>query len=96
MFNVLTSMKFFKNYLITKVFDLWKGNVRYHTYNKTRIELSKNLMQQRRDFQGVHIEINKQLYTMQEKLIFLVTKQVRTMSLEDFKVEQDSYRTGVR
>ena len=50
MFNVLTSMKFFKNYLITKVFDLWKGNVRYRTYNKTRVELSKNLIQQRRDF----------------------------------------------
>jgi len=96
MFNVLTSMKFFKNYLITKVFDLWKGNVRYHTYNKTRIELSKNLIQQRRDFQGVHIEINKQLYTMEEKLTFLVTKRVGTMSLEEFKQEQDSYRTGCR
>jgi dynein heavy chain len=32
MFNVLTSMKFFKHYLIGKVFGLWKGNVRYRTY----------------------------------------------------------------
>jgi len=36
MFNVLTSMKFFKHYLIGKVFGLWKGNVRYRTYQKTR------------------------------------------------------------
>lgn len=28
MFSVLTSMKFFKHYLIGKIFRLWKGNVR--------------------------------------------------------------------
>jgi hypothetical protein len=33
---------------------------------------------------------------MQEKLTFLVTKQVRTMLLEEFKTEQDLYRTGCR
>jgi len=43
-------MKFFKNYIVFKVFDLWKGNVRYRTYNRTRMELAKNLIQQRRDF----------------------------------------------
>jgi len=32
MFSVLTSMKFFKYYLITKVFSLWKGNVRYRSF----------------------------------------------------------------
>jgi dynein heavy chain len=36
MFNVLTSMKFFKHYLIGKVFALWKGNVRFKMYNRTR------------------------------------------------------------
>jgi len=36
MFNVLTSMKFFKHYLIGKVFRLWKGNVRYRMFNRTR------------------------------------------------------------
>lgn len=36
MFNVLTSMKFFKHYLIGKVFNSWKGNVRYKMYNRTR------------------------------------------------------------
>jgi dynein heavy chain len=35
MFNVLTSMKFFKHYIIGKVFALWKGNVRYKMYNRT-------------------------------------------------------------
>jgi dynein heavy chain len=36
LFNVLTSMNFFKHYLIGKVFNLWKGNVRFKTYNRTR------------------------------------------------------------
>ena len=36
MFNVLTSMKFFKHYIVGKVFSLWKGNVRFNMYNRTR------------------------------------------------------------
>jgi dynein heavy chain len=36
MFNVLTSMKYFKHYLIGKVFGLWKGNVRFKMFNRTR------------------------------------------------------------
>jgi len=36
MFNVLTSMKFFKHYLIGKVFNTWKGNVRHKMFLRTR------------------------------------------------------------
>jgi hypothetical protein len=42
------------------------------------------------------MEINKQLYSMQDKQTFKVTQQVRTMVLEDFKQEQDSYRGTCR
>lgn len=44
LFNVLTSMKFFKLYLISKVFGSWKGNVRHRTFRKTRQDLAKNLI----------------------------------------------------
>lgn len=44
MFNVLTSMKFFKHYIIGKVFALWKGNVRFKMYNRTRTALARNLI----------------------------------------------------
>jgi len=44
MFNVLTSMKFFKHYIIGKVFSLWKGNVRFKMYNRTLQSLAKNLI----------------------------------------------------
>jgi len=50
MFNVLTSMKFFKHYLIGKVFNLWKGNVRFLMYNRTRENLANNLIFSRRAF----------------------------------------------
>jgi dynein heavy chain len=65
MFNVLTSMKFFKHYLIGKTFTLWQGNVRHRTFHRTRMELSRNLIQQRRDYQKTHQDITKVLYDMQ-------------------------------
>jgi hypothetical protein len=35
MFNVLTLMKYFKHYLIGKVFGLCKGNLRFKMFNRT-------------------------------------------------------------
>lgn len=57
MFNVLTSMKFFKHYLIGKVFALWKGNVRFKMYNRTRQDLARNLIQTRPAFLGQYMDI---------------------------------------
>lgn len=75
MFNVLTSMKFFKHYLIGKVFRLWKGNVRYRMYNRTRQDLAKNLIFARPDFLQEFMSINKTIYEMQSKLTFQVEKK---------------------
>jgi len=65
MFNVLTSMKFFKHYIIGKVFALWKGNVRFKMYNRTRQNLARNLIQTRPAFLSSFMDINKTLYEMQ-------------------------------
>lgn len=65
MFNVLTSMKFFKYYIIGKVFALWKGNVRYNMYNRTRKNLARNLIQTRPAFLTSYKEISQTLYEMQ-------------------------------
>lgn len=73
MFNVLSSMKFFKHYLIGKVFRLWKGNVRYRMYNQTRAQLAQELIQLRPDFSPKFMEINKILFEMQSKLTFSTT-----------------------
>ena len=82
MFNVLTSMKFFKHYLIGKVFRLWKGNVRYRLYNRTRQELSRNLIFARPDFLQEYMNINKVLYEMQSRLTFQVEKKQQPFELE--------------
>jgi hypothetical protein len=92
MFNVLTSMKFFKLYLIGKVFSAWKGNVRYRTYRKTRQELAKNLIQARPDFQPSFIEINRILYDMQVKPTFLIVKQQQNFDIQNFMEEQKGHR----
>jgi len=57
MFNVLTSMKFFKHYLIGKVFTRWKGNVRFRMYNRTRQNLARNLIQTRPAFLSNFMDI---------------------------------------
>ena len=74
MFNVLTSMKFFKHYLIGKVFNLWKGNVRFKMYNRTRQNLAKNLIYSRPAMLGTYMDINKTLYEMASLKTFIVPK----------------------
>lgn len=92
MFNVLTSMNFFKNYLIGKVFGLWKGNVRYRTYTKTRLKLSQELIQARPDYQPTFMEINRILYDMQCKTTYQVHKNQKNYEIEDFNQDQQKHR----
>jgi hypothetical protein len=92
MFNVLTSMNFFKNYLIGKVFGLWKGNVRYRTYTKTRLKLSQALIQSRPDYQPTFMDINRILYDMQCKTTYQVQKSQKNYEIEDFNQDQQKHR----
>jgi dynein heavy chain len=61
LFNILSSMKFFKHYLIGKVFGMWKGNVRHKMFIKTRQQLAKNLIYSRPAFVPAFMEINRML-----------------------------------
>ena len=97
MFNVLTSMKFFKHYLIGKVFNLWKGNVRFKMYNRTRQNLARNLIFSRPAFLGSFMEINKTLFEMKTVPTFVVPKvTAKTYELEDFFREQKNERELVK
>ena len=84
LFNVLTSMKFFKHYLIGKVYRLWKGNVRKRMYNRTRQNLSQKLIFARPDFLPEFMNINKVLFEMQSKLTFQVEKKQQPYQLNVF------------
>ena len=97
MFNVLTSMKFFKHYLIGKVFNLWKGNVRFKMYNRTRQNLAKNLIFSRPAFLTSYMEVNKTLYDMASVKTFIVPKvNQKIYELEDFFREQKNERENVK
>ena len=96
MFNVLTSMKFFKHYLIGKVFRLWKGNVRYRLYNRTRQDLSKRLTFARPDFLEEFMQINRVLYEMQSRLTFQVEKKAQPYELDTFMNTQRQHHEDVK
>ena len=87
------------NVLISKVFSLWKGNVRHHTFRKTRLDLAKNLIQARPDFQSTYIDINRILYDMQQKPTFFVNKNNSSAYeisnfMEDQKGSRDSTKAS--
>jgi hypothetical protein len=96
MFNVLTSMKFFKHYIIGKVFALWKGNVRFKMYNRTRTALARNLIQTRPAFLQGFMDINKTLYEMQTLKTFCVPKGGKLQELVDFVADQKTAREQVK
>lgn len=84
MFNVLTSMNFFKHYLIGKIFNLWKGNVRYKMYTRTRQNLAKNLIYSRPAFVSTFMDINKTLFEMQVRQTFLLPKSAKPFELDEY------------
>jgi dynein heavy chain len=96
LFNVLTSMDFFKYYLIGKVFRLWKGNVRYKTYNRTRQQLSKALIQTRPAFLNSFMDINKTLYEMKSKLTFQIPTNGKGYDIGEFCNDQKTQRDEIK
>lgn len=64
LFNVLRSIRFFKHYLIAKMFRLWRSNVRYRLYCKQRKLLGRNLFLARPSFCGSLVEANKLMFEM--------------------------------
>lgn len=93
MFNVLTSMKYFKHYLIGKVFSSWKGNVRFKMYNRTRQNLAQNIIYARPAFLGSFLDINKTLFEMASAKTFTVPKVTqKSFELEHFMEDQKQER----
>ena len=88
-------MKFFKHYIIGKVFSLWKGNVRFKMYNRTRQSLARNLIQTRPAFLTSFMDISRTLWDMQVQKTFCVPKG-KTVDLVDFVNDQKTQRELVK
>jgi dynein heavy chain len=39
LFNIITNIGFFKSYTVTKIFEIWKKNVRYRNFFQKRKKL---------------------------------------------------------
>jgi len=96
MFNVLTSMKFFKHYLIGKIFSLWKGNVRHKMYSRTRQQLARNLILSRPAFMPTYMDINEKLFEMQQQKSYIIPKGQKPYDFEDFYRDQKADREYVK
>jgi len=59
MFNIITNIQFFKNYAITKIYNIWKANVHYRIFCKTRKKLIQDAFIAKPAFASHLLEMNK-------------------------------------
>lgn len=91
MFNLLTSMKFFRYFLIIKQFMLWRKNVRYRHYISKRRHLSHWLFFAKPVFTESFAKINEQLYSLTTTKM-LELNENRTVELPAYTDEQRDAR----
>ena len=96
MFNVISSINFFKHYRIGKVFSKWKGNVRYELFSKTRQRLANNLIYSKPAFARAFDDINRILFDTQKTKVFNATKTAKPNELDNFVSEQASEREAAK
>ena len=67
MFNIITNIQFFKNYVIAKIFNLWKANVNYRIYCRTRQQLIHECFITKPAFANHLLEINRLMFDLQSQ-----------------------------
>eukprot|EP00736_Rhodelphis_marinus_P004047 Rmarinus@m.11564 len=91
MFNNLTSIRFFKHYIVAKAFRTWRSNVRFKLYCQQRAKLVRKLFLAKNSFCGTLLEINALCTEMRDiRLMQIATKH--TYATEEFM----SLQTGER
>ena len=65
MFNIIRNIQFFKNYVIAKVFNLWKANVHYRIFCRTRKRLIHDSFIAKPAFAHHLLDINKHMHDLQ-------------------------------
>jgi dynein heavy chain len=96
MFNLLSSLKFFKLYLHTKVFALWRANVRYNHYIKTRKRLKRNLFIAKPAFAPSMLEINSLLNEMNNRRMLEIKETHRAVDIAEYEITQRDQRNEVK
>ena len=90
LFNVLTRIHFFKNYLVGKSFTQWKRNVRFRMYCQTRRRLCKNFFLSKQTFASTLSELHKAAFELRTVPLVFYPEIKETYTHEKFKEEQAS------
>jgi dynein heavy chain, axonemal len=91
MFNIITKLPFFKNFIIGKIFSIWRLNVRYRVYCKRRKELVNKVFYSKPQFSKNLLDINKHMHDIQSYKTVQIQPQ-NNYEIELFKSNQQTYR----
>ena len=93
LFNIITNIGFFKSYTITKIFGIWKKNVRYRNFVQKRKKLIADAFIAKPTFAEHLMDINRSLFDLQvNKTISTRITENRTWEKNDFNLEQENSR----
>ena len=88
LFNVLTRIHFFKNYLVGKSFTQWRRNVRFRLYCQTRRRLCKSFFLSKQTFAGTLSELHRCAYELSTIPLVYYPDIKETYTHEKFKDDQ--------
>lgn len=95
-FNIVSNIHFFKNYVSTKIFKLWRNNVKYRKYCNTRQILVNNLFFCKPAFAKSVMAMNQNLQEVHnEKLVNFSAYGQNAVPLDRFKGDQRNILTKV-
>jgi dynein heavy chain len=94
LFNIITNITFFKSYTTTKIFGIWKKNVRYRNFIKIRQKLVRDSFISKPTFAENLMEVNRCLFDLgQNKTIFSKISDNKAWDMKtEFNYEQDQTR----
>ncbi|GBG24991.1 Dynein heavy chain 6, axonemal [Hondaea fermentalgiana] len=91
-FNVISSIRFFKHYLVFKTFHLWRSSIRYNLYNLQRKKLAQRLFLAKKSFCEPLLEVNKFIADMHDVTLLDLRSQ-KTYEANHFADHQTQKRT---
>ncbi|KAJ9472161.1 Dynein-1-beta heavy chain [Diplonema papillatum] len=88
LFNVLTRVRFFKNYLVGKAFTQWRRNIRFRLYCQTRKRLCRNFFLSKQTFAGTLSEMHKTAFDLSTVSLVYYPEIKEVYTHDKFKEEQ--------
>ena len=91
-FNLLRQMKFFKYFLVTKMFYMWRSSVRHKLYMQVREKLTRKLFMAKETFCSAMLEMRSLITDITDTPLSLLTNN-HLYNLEEFADQQVQHRS---